>query len=173
MDYTKENYKVISKSEFKQKIEAGFSKEKQAYAKQFKISIVYFLISTLVLVSITASVSLFLLDKDSVVFVVPIFIFLFFLVSVLPTLSIKSNFLKKFKEEAFPKFFNILLEGELFSYNHEGHISSDIFDSSNIFSKNYNRFSGEDFFLIEIPYGDGNSKAVFFGLGPQGSTSHN
>ena len=82
---------------------------------------------------------------------------------VIIVLTMKYN-TNEFKGKYSHKVLDCLLKGYSYTYNQHAYIDSSIYKSSGFGSTNYDSYTGEDFFKIDIPKDDGSPSGTYLSL---------
>ena len=141
---------MITKQEFKNIFESRFSKEQKQFEKTKKIATLWVAASTVV-VAACAVLYHYFLDKsgDHILLNILIAIFAWFGLAMLPIMSIKDRQMSKLKKIELREILRMIYEGNV-TYDNAAYVNHKYLDLSRFCNKDYNKYSGEDYFSVEI-----------------------
>lgn len=141
---------MISKTEFEQKFNQEFQKEKAIFKKHQAISIAWLIIATLAVVGICIALH-FWLDPENENWIIYVFagILGWFCLAALPVLSRKDKLVRGYKKFDLGKLLAIIYGDKVF-YLPSGCVQRDLFIKSRFIENDFSQYTGEDLFAVEI-----------------------
>ena len=141
---------MISKTEFEQKFNTEFKKEKAIFKKHQARAIIWMIIATIIVVGACVGLH-FLLDPENENWIIYVLagIFSWFCLAALPVLSRKDKLIKGYKKFDLGKLLSIIY-GEKIFYLSSGYVDKELFINSAFTNSDFDTYGGEDLFGFQI-----------------------